>query len=325
MEIHSAFAYYYNDVVNGYTIIPSMYMEISALNKKLTFRSQLNENLNYTTESNYTPQYLVSGSQGVTVSNLVKTFTDNSKTIFDNTLTYKNVIQKIHEVSLMVGSSIRTEKSTYLVGSAIDVPGFNEQWEYLVNGSYNNLYATDGGYLYNGLSYFSRGTYSMDGKYLATVTFRADGSSKFQQKWGYFPSVGLGWVLTKEDFMKSQHLFQDLKFRASWGLLGNDNVPANSTAIVGASGSGSSGIFGGVLVNGVGAQTVYQNYLKWEVVNEFDAGFDFILLHNLRGNIDFYSRTTNNVVFSAPIASGGGAATLLGNNGSVNNMGVDLP
>ncbi len=319
-----AFAYYNNDNVTGYTLIPSIYVELKFLHKKLTFRSQLNENLNYSTENTYTPQYYVSGSQGVTVSNLTKTYQDSSKQVFDNTLTFSDTYHKKHAISIMIGTSTLIEKSNYLQGSAIEVPGFDEQSEYLVNGAFNNRFATDGGSLYNELSYFSRGTYSYDGKYLATVTFRADGSSKFQQKWGYFPSVGLGWELSKEAFMKNQRLFQDLKFRASWGLLGNDNVPANSAVIVGTSGSAASGVFNNTLVPGIGAQTVYQNYLKWEVVDEIDAGFDFIMLQNLKGNIDFYSRTTNNVVFSAPIASGGGVATLLGNNGSVNNMGVEL-
>ncbi len=319
-----AFAYYNNDNVTGYTLIPSIYLELNFLHKKLSFKSQLNENLNYSMENNYTPQYYVSGSQGVTASNLTKTYQDSSKQIFDNTLTYKDTYNKKHVVSIMIGTSTLIEKSNYLQGSAINVPGFNEQSEYLVNGSFNNRYANDGGSLYNELSYFTRGTYSYNGKYLATLTLGLTEVQSFSKNGVFFPSAGLGWELSKEPFMKSQHLFQDLKFRASWGLLGNDNVPANSAVIVGTSGAASSGIFGGTLVPGIGAQTVYQNYLKWEVVNEFDAGFDFIMLQNLKGNVDFYSRTTNNVVFSAPIASGGGVATLLGNNGSVNNMGVEL-
>jgi hypothetical protein len=113
--------------------------------------------------------------------------------------------------------------------------------------------------------------------------------------------------------------------RASWGLLGNDNVPANSAVILGQTGAGSSAVFDERLVTGVGAQTVVQNYLKWEVVNEYDLGLDFTLFnYALTGNIDFYNRLTNNVVFFAPIATGGGVAELLGNNGSVLNNGIEL-
>lgn len=316
--------YYNNNEEKEYNIVPSVYLELTFWDKKLTFKSQYSENISNTTNNVYTPQYFVGGSQGINQSNLVKTFTNNSKEIADNTLTYRDTYNGKHEFTLMIGNSVRMEKNSFLVGSAIDVPGIDPQSIYLVNGSYNNRSSTDGGYVYNGLSYFVRGTYNLSHKYLATVTFRADASSKYQQKWGYFPSIGLGWVISDEPFMKNQQLFQELKIRASWGLLGNDNVPANSTTIIGSSGSASSGIFGGVLVNGIGAQTVYQNYLKWEVVNEFDVGVDFTIKKKLKGSLDAYTRTTNNVVFLAPIASGGGAVTLLGNNGNVRNMGIEL-
>jgi len=160
---------------------------------------------------------------------------------------------------------------------------------------------------------------------LLTLTFRADASSKYQQKWGWFPSIGLGWILTDEQFLKNWKKLDFLKVRASWGLLGNDNIPANSAMILGQTGASSSAIFADRLITGVGAQTVVQNYLKWEVVNEFDVGFDFTLLnYSLTGNLDYYNRLTSNVVFFAPIATGGGVAELLGNNGSVLNDGIEL-
>ena len=217
------------------------------------------------------------------------------------------------------------EKWGFLSGSAQDVPGIDEQSKYLVTGSFRDRNAWDGASAYNGLSFFTRGTYNYSDKYLATFTFRADASSKYQEKWGFFPSVGLGWVLTGEDFMANQKLFDYLKVRTSWGMLGNDNVPANSSVTLGQTGAGSSGIFGDQLIDGVGAQTVVQNYLKWEVVNEFDIGVDFAFLKSrLSGEADYYHRVTNNVVFYAPIATGGGVAELLGNNGSVLNHGFEL-
>jgi hypothetical protein len=175
------------------------------------------------------------------------------------------------------------------------------------------------------LSFFARGTWNYSNRYLATVTFRADGSSKFQKKWGFFPSVGLGWNLTEEDFMSGNNLFSNLKVRASWGLLGNDNVPANSKLILGQTGVGSSGVFGDKLVTGVGSQTVLQNFLNWESVSEFDVGSDFNF-HKARlsGSLDLFHRTTRNVVFFAPIATGGGRAELLANNGKVLNEGVEV-
>lgn len=125
--------------------------------------------------------------------------------------------------------------------------------------------------------------------------------------------------------MKSQNTFQYLKLRASWGMLGNNNIPANSAVTLGSSGVGSSGIFGDKLVDGLGSQTVFQNYLKWEVVHEFNIGADFSILNQkLKGELDYYNRVTNNVVFYAPIATGGGKTELLSNNGTVRNQGIEL-
>ena len=125
--------------------------------------------------------------------------------------------------------------------------------------------------------------------------------------------------------MKDQKAFNNLKLRASWGLLGNDNIPANSTQILGVTGIAASAVFGDNLVDGIAAQTVLQNFLKWEVVNETNVGIDFATLQNrLTGEVDFFYRNTENVVFYVPIASGGGTAELLANNGTVNNTGVEL-
>jgi len=319
-----AMAYYNDSKENGLKDIFSIFTEISLIPDKMKFRTSYNLDFNFWKSRNYTPEYNVGGSQGVRKSDLSKTFGTSSKQIIDNLLTYTDKIGN-HSFNWMLGQSTRMERQSTLTGSAIDVPGFDEQSIYLVTGSFLDRYANDGAYAYNGLSFFTRGTYNYNERYLATVTFRADASSKYQQKWGYFPSIGLGWIMTSEDFMKSQDVFQFLKVRASWGMLGNDNIPANSSVILGASGTGSSGIFGDKIVNGIGSQTVFQRNLKWEVVNEFNFGFDFNMYDSkLKGELDYYNRITNNVVFYAPIATGGGTADLLSNNGTVQNQGIEL-
>ncbi len=319
-----AAAYYNDDKERGNKIVFSIFGEYSIIADKLTYKLSYNTDLNNWDTRNYEPEFNVGGSQGVRKSSLSKTSGSSSKQIIDNLLTYKDKKDN-YSYSILLGQSTRMEKWEYLTGSAISVPGFDEQAKYLSTGSFRDRYAYDGAAVYNGLSFFTRATYNNNDKYLATATFRADASSKYQQKWGYFPSVGIGWVLSQEPFMENQKLFNYLKFRASWGMLGNDNVPANSAVVLGQTGAGSSGIFGDKLVDGIGAQTVVQNYLEWEVVNEFDLGFDFELANGkISGETDYYHRVTNNVVFYAPIATGGGTAELLGNNGSVLNQGVEL-
>lgn len=319
-----ATAYYNDNFEKGNKLLFSAYTEFNIIQNKLTFRTSYNLDNNNWNSRNYTPEFVVGGSQGVRKSGLSKSFYTSSTQIIDNLLTYNNSAGD-HSFSALLGQSTRIEKYEFITGTAQDVPGLDEQSKYLTTGSFNDRYANDGATLYNGISFFTRGTYNLKDKYLATITFRADASSKYQDKWGYFPSVGLGWNMTEEDFMKNISWLSYLKLRASWGLLGNDNVPANSAVILGTTGAATSGIFNDQLVTGVGAQTVLQNYLQWEVVNEFDVGLDFTMLNDkLSGEIDYYHRITDNVVFFAPIATGGGVAELLGNNGSVLNNGVEL-
>lgn len=319
-----ASAYYSDNFDKGNKLVFNGYVELYPVKNKLTYKFSYNQDLENWTSRSYTPLFNVGGSQGVRKSSLSKTYGNSSRQIIDNLLTFKDASGEL-SYTLMVGQSTRVEKSETLTGSALDVPGLDEQSKYIILGSFRDRNASDGANRYNGLSFFTRGTFNLGEKYLATITFRADASSKYQKKWGYFPSVGIAWNMTQEPFMENQSLFSYLKVRASWGLLGNDNVPANSTVILGQSGAGSSGIFGDELIDGLGAQTVVQNYLRWEVVNEFDVGVDFATTNNkLSGDLDLYHRTTNNVVFFAPIATGGGVAELLGNNGSVVNAGVEL-
>lgn len=319
-----ATAFYNNSKEDGMKLIFSTYAELTLIPNKMKFRTSFNEDIGFWKSQNYTPEFNVGGSQGVRKSSLSKTYGVSTKQIIDNLLTYNDKMDE-HSFNLMLGQSTRIEKSSWMRGSAQDVPGYDDQSIYLSTGSFRDRNATDGASTYNGLSFFTRATYNNADKYLATFTFRADASSKYQEKWGYFPSVGLGWILTGEDFMADQDIFDFLKVRASWGLLGNDNIPANSAVILGSSGAGSSGIFGDVLVDGIGAQTVVQRYLKWEVVNEMNIGIDFSLVdQKLSGDLDFFNRVTNNVVFYAPIATGGGVAELLSNNGKVRNMGVEF-
>lgn len=312
---------------SGLNLVFSAFAQLSFLQGKLKFKSMYNLDYQGYQSRQYTPEYFVGGSQGVKESSLNKTFGLKYKHVIDNTLTYADS-RGAHSFSAMLGQSTRIETFSGLNGSGTDVPGYDEQAKYIGNGSSKNLYTTDlspAPYRFNGISFFARGTYNYDDRYLATLTLRADGSSKYNRKWGFFPSVGFGWVLTGEEFMKSQNVVQNLKLRASWGLLGNDSVPANSTAILSASGVAASAVFGDQLVDGEGAQTVAQNFLRWEVVNEFDVGVDFSFLRGrLSGELDYYYRTTDNVVFYVPIATGGGTTELLSNNGKVNNRGFEL-
>ncbi len=314
---------YYDNDMTGKKNMFSVFAEFNIIDQKLTFRTSYSQDYTSNQQKEYIPEYNVGGSQLQKQSSLTETFQNWSTQIIDNLLTYSDKIEK-HNFTALLGQSTRMERMNKLWGTAYDVPDADIS-KYLKNGSKNNLNTSDDVYYYKGVSFFGRGTYNYNDKYLATVTLRADGSSKYQQTWGFFPSLGAGWILTNEDFMSQQTTFDYLKLRASWGMLGNDKVPGNDRRISGQTGMGSSAVFGDNVVDGVGAQTVSQNYLKWETVSEFDLGIDYAFLNNrLTGEIDGYYRVTDNVVFEAPVSSGGGKTNLLGNNGKVLNAGVEF-
>ena len=321
----AASAYYHNNSDTGLKTVFSAYAEATFIPEKLKFKTSYNLDFSFADQQAYTPEHFVGGSQSTSVSSMSKTYAYGLYHILDNTLTYSDHVGA-HNFTAMLGQSTRMQYNAWLTGRRSGVPDFDAASRYLVNGSYKNQESGDGASRYNGLSFFARGTYNYKEKYLATVTVRADGSSKYQDKWGVFPSIGLGWNISDEPFMNGAKSFLDfLKLRASWGMLGNDNVPANDISIAGRTGVDSSALFGETLVDGIGAQTVYQNYLKWEVVTETNIGADFSMLGSrLSGEIDWYHRLTDRVVFHAPIATGGGVATLLANNGKVLNTGVEL-
>ena len=322
-----AVAQYNENTEKGLNLVFATYAELQFLSDRLKLRISYNMDYQSYRTQNYIPEYFVGGSQGITVSSLAKTFAQSDRHIIDNTITYADTVGP-NSFSVMLGQSTRIERFTALSGSAVSVPAYDEQSKYLGLGSNSNSSVNDlspAPYLYHGVSFFTRATYNYKDRYLATFTFRADGSSKYNRKWGFFPSAGLGWVITGEPWMATQKSVDFLKLRLSWGQLGNDAVPANSKVILGSYGTGVSAVFGDNFYDGLGAQTVLQNDLRWEVVSEWDVGVDFGFLRNrLSGELDYYNRTTDNVVFYVPIATGGGTAELLSNNGRVRNSGVEL-
>ncbi len=316
---------YYHDVVNEeYKLIPSTSLSAN-FGQYFNFRSSLSANLSFGQGKSFNPTYNVSGIQNNPTSSLNKNNNFSRNLQFDNTLEYSRLFNR-HSLKVMGGSSLQEFFSNYLNATGFNVPQLSDETQYIALGDDINRNANDGGFRSRVASFFSRVSYNYDSKYMLTATIRADGSSKYNDPWGYFPSLGLGWVISQEEFMRNQTVFNYLKFRGSWGQLGNNNVPANSAVIVGRPGPGTTGIFGGNNpVPGLTFQTVYNNFLLWETVEEFNAGLEiFTLTNRLSLEIDLYNRITDNAVFFAPIPGVAGTGSLLGNNGKIRNRGIDL-
>ncbi len=175
------------------------------------------------------------------------------------------------------------------------------------------------------LSYMSRLEYSYNSKYLLTATMRRDGSSKFQEKnrWSNFPSVGLGWKLSEESFIKNLNLFSNLKLRAGWGVTGNQAIGPYSTL----------GLLNPVNYS-YGTNNAYLGYtvgnpatpdVKWETSRQTDIGFDMGLLDDrLTITADYYNKNTSDLLLFTSIPNYSGGGSFLKNIGKVNNKGFEF-
>lgn len=308
-----------NQKENTNRIMPSFYGELSLLKNKLVLRSAYNKDLSYAKRRNYTPQYYLGGSHLRNTSELRKENNDYLNYVWDNTLTYRDNYKK-HNYSAMLGISAREDTWKQEWIQAQNVPYGGDEYFYIHNGNTTGREMDDNGYRYRGLSYFGRITYDYDGRYLLSATMRADGNSKYHYKWGYFPSIGLGWVATREDFMQNQKVFDFMKLRASWGQLGNDKVAASSGFST--ANPANSGVFGNTREPGYGLMPYY-SWLKWEVVEEFDLGFDTKMLDSrLSFEFDYYHRLTKNAVINnrVPLVP----ELILKNNGKILNTGIEV-
>ena len=173
-------------------------------------------------------------------------------------------------------------------------------------------------------SVFGRATYAYDGRYMAEVNLRYDGSSRFSEatRWGLFPSVSAGWRISKEGFMDGSGI-DNLKLRASWGRLGNHAV--SNYEYISTYSSGYYYPFGGALSAGIVSQ-LSNSLLEWETTTTTDIGLDFAVLNNrLTLEADYYHKLTDGILYAAPIyASIGNKGAPVQNLCEVINDGVEV-
>jgi TonB-linked SusC/RagA family outer membrane protein len=174
------------------------------------------------------------------------------------------------------------------------------------------------------ISYFTRAQYDYKQKYLISASLRRDGYSGFGslQPWGYFPAVSVGWRVSGENFMQGVTAISDLKFRASYGVTGNNRIPANSQySILGV----NNYSFNGAASTGYSPVTIENPNLRWERTGSFNVGFDFGMLNNrVLISADAYDKRTTGLLYTAPVSAVTGFNTSFQNVGDILNQGVEL-
>jgi TonB-dependent starch-binding outer membrane protein SusC len=296
-----------NDLSHNNRVQGNVYVEIKPI-KSLALRSTFSDEANFYDDRQYTYQHnndtsfftTNGGTQGATRSTLNISNTKYYRWVWSNTATFSKDFGA-SKINILAGTEAQEYYSTGFTAYRYSVPPIPSEW-YLQDGDANFQYNNSSVTKYTTDSYFGRIFYSYDGRFLFTGNFRADGSSVFsaQNRWGYFPGVSAGWVMTRENFMQGQNVFQYLKLKASWGELGNSLIPADASAETSLSnipyffnsGTSAAGATTGAIV-----PQIKDLNLKWEITKEADLGLEYAILKGrLEGELDVYDKKVSNAL-----------------------------
>ncbi|MDJ1494013.1 TonB-dependent receptor [Cytophagaceae bacterium DM2B3-1] len=311
----------------------SAYLEFKPV-RSLTFRSSIGADLLSKNERVYNYQFNndtstfinPGGNQRNPNSNLNIISTRSFRWVWDNTLTFAQSFDK-HSLTVLVGTTAEQYTMDWLSAYRKDVPADPSLW-YINTGNANTSTNDGGGDKWARNSYLGRVNYNYNDRYLLTATVRADGSSRFpsSNRWALFPSVGAGWVISGENFMQTQQLFETLKLRASWGRVGNDRIPSDAFTVT-VTPNLAYPYGGGIATPGSAITQIKDPNLKWEVTEEFDLGLDFALLKGrLTGEIGYYNKKSKDLLINVkvPSVTGDADGVVLTNAASIQNVGLEV-
>ena len=259
-----------------------------------------------------------------------------------NAIATYNLERGLHRGDIMIGTELNREDDSWLSGKAYDFAVLNPDYMW-PNAAVGEAEAYGSGEGYTLVSFFGKVNYTFADRYLASLTLRYDGSSRFgrNNRYGTFPSVSLGWRISEESFMKGLDWLDNLKLRASWGQTGNQEISNIARYTIYESNYGEAG-FGGQsygtsydIAGSNGGQTLPSGFkrnqlgndnLKWETTTQTNLGFDFGMLHNaLYGSFEwYYKKTTDILVYMPGIGVMGEGSSQWINAGEMTNKGIEL-
>lgn len=314
--------YYVTDRDRNQYFIANIYSDMD-----IPFIKGLNYRMNFGNNFRTTQHYFASKYGANLTGQAYKDNQEYYDYTFDNILTYTKSFGR-HEITLtgLYGAIERMFSRTYAEGT-----GFSR-----LNLTYNDLNSANNKIINptnlapfawtEALNYqMGRINYKFNDRYLLTATVRRDGFSGFAENYKYavFPSVGLGWIISSENFMRSVTPVNSLKLRATYGTIGNQTQRYSSLARVS---TNSSYVFGdgGGTAFGQQVTTLNNPNLKWERTQGLDIGIDFTLLQNrLTGTLDYYSNNTYDLLYDVTIPTVTGFDNIRTNLGQIHNTGFE--
>jgi TonB-dependent starch-binding outer membrane protein SusC len=298
--------------------------------KGLKLRSSYGMDLANNTNKSLTPIYFLLAGSGQTFSKVNSAFSRSYTWQTENVLSYSTEYKK-HNIEALVGQSALKFTFENLGGSRNDLSPIDPNLGYIDVATDKPSSTNNGGADARSLaSYFARVSYGYDGKYLLSGVIRRDGSSRFGRNFPYaiFPSVSAAWVISKEDFFKSNKI-SHLKVRGSWGQNGNENIGGSFpwASTIGFDGQQYTFLNNGVetFTSGASLGRIANPFLKWETSEQTDLGLDLGLFDGkLTLAADYYIKTTKDLLIAPDVPAIVGFPAPFVNGGSVENKGVEL-
>lgn len=315
----------YNSYTTSSRILGNVYARYKVLTG-LEFKTSFGIDGFTQKENSFGPNFLkrTQASQGEAAIGTVQGLT----WLNENTLTYNKTIKDKHVFNVLAGFTVQKFHNESLFAYAFDFPDDRTGYHNIAAGLKPQK-SSNGESDWSLVSYLGRINYTLSDKYLFTVTGRADGSSKFAEgnKYGFFPSGAFGWRISKENFMKEMDFISDMKFRASYGVIGNQAIPPyQSLALIGPYGEGVfNSSNGSEVYTGLEPLSYVNKNLKWESTRQTDIGLDLSLFKSrLNFTVDYYQKKTFDLLLSTPIPTTSGFSTTLLNVGNISNKGWDF-
>jgi TonB-linked SusC/RagA family outer membrane protein len=310
-------------------LLGNIYLEASPI-KGLTFRSAVSIDQTTSINRTFKDKYLYSDYDKADKNFISADFGEGRTMFYENTLNYAYE-NGPHRFSAMVGQT--TEEYTYysIGGAGASIANPSENNWYLNQATEDRTESGDSAARTRRFSLLGRLFYNYADRYMATINFRADASSKFPENlWGFFPSMALAWRVSEEAFMEDVDFVDNLKVRFGWGRIGNDKIAegAFTQSVFSSSNTFTGYPFGAAqeLATGSTILTYVNNGGRWETTEQLNLGVDFSLLDNtLYGTVDIFERNTYDMLLSvtAP-AHVGNRYAATANVGTVRNRGVEL-
>jgi TonB-dependent starch-binding outer membrane protein SusC len=307
-------------------IVGNAFVELEPI-KGLKFRTSYGADLAFYGGDGFRPIFYLNAPNRSDITTYSRNQSRGLYWVFANTLSYTKTFNSKHNLSAIIGTTAEKNHGENVSGSVDNMPVTN-----IADASLNfaSVQADQHfyGYEYNGalLSYLGRVNYDFDGKYIVSALMRIDGSPKFgtNNKFGRFPSVSAGWIVSEEGFFKQIKPINFLKIRASWGINGSDQI--GDFRYVSTVGGGRNYTFGtgDKLYNGISPNAIANPDLKWEQTTQTNFGFDAKLFKHLSVTLDVFQKTTTGMLLDIKVPSYIGNAGPVGNVASLENKGVEL-